>query len=113
MYKLIGEEIPYVEVETEALKRSRSRHQGRFLRGPPLRQIGTAAHLPGQALALLLAVHHQIALTGKRTVTLPRSLMTELGINKDAKARGLRALEGAGLIVIEREAGRTVRAGLK
>jgi hypothetical protein len=75
--------------------------------------IAQAAKLPGRALALYLAVHHQTTLTGKALVTLPSNLLTELGISRDAKARGLRHLEQAHLIQIERSCGRSVRVSLQ
>jgi hypothetical protein len=45
-------------------------------------------------------------------VTLPRSLLDELGVSTDAKSRGLRLLEDAGLIVVDRSRGRAARIGL-
>jgi hypothetical protein len=102
-----------IEVETEALIRARRRLDRRFLKGPiPLRQIATAARLPGQALALLLAVHHQTALTRKAVVTLPKGLLSYLGVSRDAKARSLRALEVAGLLQVERRVGRSARVSI-
>jgi hypothetical protein len=101
------------EIETEVSRQSKVRYNGRFLKGPiPIHLIATAAKLPGQALALYLAVHHQTTLTCKDLVTLPSSLLAELGISRDAKARGLRHLEQASLIRIERSCGRSVRVGL-
>jgi len=101
------------EIETDVSRQSKVRHRGRFLKGPiPMHLIARAAKLPGQALALYLAVHHQTALTGKALVTLPSALLDELGISRDAKARGLRRLQQARLIEIERSCGRSVRVGL-
>lgn len=102
-----------MEIETDVSRQSKVRHKGRFLKGPiPMHLIAKAAKLPGQALALYLAVHHQTSLTGKALVTLPSALLTELGISRDAKARGLRYLQQACLIEIERSSGRSVRVGL-
>jgi hypothetical protein len=67
----------------------------------------------GQALALFLAIHHQTALTGKPIVTLPARLLTDLGVNRDAKARGLRALEQAGLVYVSRSKGKAARIELR
>jgi DNA-binding transcriptional regulator YhcF (GntR family) len=77
-----------------------------------MREISAAARLRGQALALFLAVHHQTALTGKPVVTLPAKLLTDLGVNRDAKARGLRALEQAGLVYVSRSKGKAARIQL-
>lgn len=99
--------IAVIEVETEALGALRRRHSGRFLKGPiPLDDIGAAARLPGAALSVFLAVHHRLALTREQRVRLPRALMDKLGVTKDAKARALHQLEGAGLVRVERGAGR-------
>jgi hypothetical protein len=101
------------EIETAASRATAARRRGRFLKGPILmRDIGEANKLPGQALAVLLAVHHQTALTGKPAVTLPRGLLGMLGISKDAKARGLHELEQAGLIRVHRPRGRSARVEL-
>jgi hypothetical protein len=105
--------VELIEVETATVRAAKARRSERFLKGPVLmRHIGAANKLSGQALALLLAVHHQIALTGKPMVTLPRGLLDTLGVSKDAKSRGLRQLEGAGLLVVDRSSGRAARIGL-
>jgi hypothetical protein len=77
-----------------------------------MRHIGAANRLSGQALALFLAIRHRMDLTGKPMVTLPRGLLDELGVSKDAKSRGLRLLGGAGILVVDRSKGRTARIGL-
>ncbi len=102
-----------VEIETEALQaRVRSRSE-RFLRGPiPINDIARASRVPGQALALLLAAHHRAAITGQTLVTIPRSLLSEFGITRNAKARALHALEEAGLVRVERTRGRGARIAL-
>ena len=113
MYRDNRDDIKSVEIETDVLRASRVRREGRFLKGPiPLLDIGAAARLPGKALTVFLAIHHQTALTGKPAVTLPKSLLLDLGISKDAKARAVAALEGAGLIEVVRARGRAVRVGL-
>jgi len=101
------------EIETNAFRRARTTHQGRFLKGPiPMANIAAAAVLPGKALALFLAIHHRTALCRESSVTLPRGFLAELGIDRDAKARGLRNLEAAGLVRIERARGHTARVSL-
>jgi DNA-binding transcriptional ArsR family regulator len=102
------------EVQTDFLRQSKKRWRERFLKGPILmREIAIAARLRGQALPLLLAVHHQTALTGKSIVTLPAKLLADLGVNRDAKARGLRALEQAGLVCVSRTKGKAARIELR
>jgi hypothetical protein len=64
-------------------------------------------------LAVLLAIHHQSDLTGKPSVTLPARLLADLGVSRDAKARGLKLLELAGLVIVTRSRGRAARIQLK
>jgi hypothetical protein len=102
-----------VEIATRASRNRAQRISGRFLKGPiGMPAIAHASRLGGRALAVYLAIHHQTALTGKRTVTLPRGLLTDLGVDKDAKARALRSLEVGGLISTERLKGRAARVSL-
>lgn len=101
-------DVRAVEVETSALRQARRRRGGRFLRGPiPMRDIATAARLPGKALPVLIAVHHQCALTRSAAVKLPRALLAELGVDRHANTRALRQLEEAGLITVRRQTGRS------
>jgi hypothetical protein len=105
--------ISEVEIETNHLKHLKTRRGERFLKGPiPFPDISTAARLSGQALAIFLAVHHQIALSRKSTITLPSRLLSELGCSRSAKSRGLRALEESGLITVVRAKGRAARITL-
>jgi hypothetical protein len=102
-----------IEIETEFVRRTKARRQGLFLKGPILMsRIGQANKLGGQSLALLLAIQHRCDVTRCSTVTLPSSLMAELGINRFARARGLRALEAAGIIRTKQERGKSVRLTL-
>jgi len=106
-------DIREVEVETAALRAAKRRQVGRFLRGPiPLQDIAAASRLPGRALAVFLAINHRQALTRNSVVTLPRNLLADLGVTKDAKARALRALEAAGLVRVERQPGQSPRIRL-
>ena len=100
--------ITEIEVETAALRSARARQAGRFLKGPiPLDDIAVASRLPGRALAVLLAIHHRQALTRNPSVTLPKRLLAEFGVDKDAKARALHQLEAAGLISVRRHSGKS------
>jgi predicted transcriptional regulator len=71
-----------------------------------------AAKLPGKALAVFLAVHHRVALTGEESVSLPTQTLDAMGVSKDAKARALLALEATGLIAVDRVHGHTARVRL-
>ena len=62
---------------TPTLLRLLQRKGGRFLRGPvPLEQLATAARLPGSALAVLLLIHHQTAVSGLTAVRLSGGVIT-------------------------------------
>jgi hypothetical protein len=108
--------IPEIELETEFTRRYSQRQAvrpGRFLKGPiPMRHLEVAAKLQGKALAVFLAVHHRVALTGEDLVSLPMQTLDAMGVSKDAKARALVALEAAGLIAVERVQGHTARVRL-
>lgn len=110
---MLYQNIPVREVRTDAVQAYDRRAKGRFLKGPiPLRPIALAARLPGQALAVYLAIHHRTALTRSDSVTLPKGLMEQFGVSRDSKARALYALESATLISVERRKGRTARVTL-
>jgi DNA-binding MarR family transcriptional regulator len=110
---MLYENIPVREVLTDALRDYERRAKDRFLKGPiPLQLIALAARLPGQALAVYLAIHHRAALTRSDSVTLPKSLIEQFGVSRDAKARALHALEEASLVVVERVNGRSARVTL-
>jgi hypothetical protein len=49
----------------------------------------------------------ELGRTRSAAVKLPASLMREPGVDKDAKARALRQLEAAGLVIVERKRGRS------
>lgn len=99
IYSCIGKHPREIEIATPSSVRREMRLSGRFLKGPiPMKALWKAACLPGQALAMYLAVRHQADLTRKPIVRVPRSLLHEFGIDKDSKSRSLRALEAAGLI---------------
>jgi DNA-binding MarR family transcriptional regulator len=108
-----GPIIAEVEITTTASRDRALRMSGRFLKGPiAMPAISQASRLGGRALAVYLAIHHQTALTKKHTVTLPRALLNDLGVDKDAKARALKSLEATGLICTECHRGRSVRVSL-
>jgi hypothetical protein len=101
------------EVITEAGKRKGRQMDERFLKGPiPIRNIARAATLPGQSLSLYVAIIHQTDLTRRDAVTLPKGLLEQFGISRDAKSRGIKALEGASLIQVQRAKGRSARVSL-
>mgnify|MGYP002526675275 CR=1 FL=1 len=96
---------------SEASKRRRAaavwRRQGEFLCGPiPLPWLIPAAALPGKALAVGVALWFKAGVSRTHTVPASGSLLRRFGVGSGARARGLRLLENAGLIEVERHVGR-------
>jgi hypothetical protein len=87
---------------TERLRRAeRERPLGLFLKGPiPLERIARAVGISGRALALLLAIHFQVDVSGRQWVRLTRGLLSKFGLTRDDKKRWLPRLAAAGLIDI-------------
>ena len=79
-----------------------SQHVERFLKGPvPWPWLAAAARLPGQALAVGLALWRLSGATRSMTVKLSTSEVAGLGVSRSAKARALQALATGGLVAIE------------
>ena len=78
-----------------------------FLRGPiPLDWLDRAAHLPGKALNVALAICWLIGMSKSRPVRLTRKALAHLNVSRDAATDGIRRLEDAGLILVVRNPGR-------
>ena len=79
-----------------------------FLKGPiPGVWLGRAAALPGKALHVALAVWHEASLTKQRRVKLTRKTLFRFGAGQRHTAYdGLKRLQQAGLIDVERGNGR-------
>ena len=73
--------------------------------------IRLASDLPGCSLATYMAIWDRSKLEGRgRPVTLPNAFARDpWGVDRHAKGRALRALEGAGLISVTRSIGRAPR----
>jgi hypothetical protein len=86
----------------------------RYLGGPiPWTWLSAAARLPGQALAVGLAVWLRGGIAKSAEVRLSLSgLDSEMGVKRDAARRGLAALERAGLVHVTRGLGRKPRVTL-
>ena len=107
------EDIPCVEIETEALKSARQRRRARFLYLKcSLERFHIVAKLPGKALAVWALIQHRMHLTNLEAVTLPSALLVEAGVDRNAKARALKDLERIGLIRVDRRQGRGPRVAL-
>lgn len=102
-----------VEIPTRFTLAHSARKHGRFLKGPILlADVALASRQPGSALAVYLAIRHRRDLTGDEWVTIPKPLLEELGVDKDAKSRSLRHLAAAGLIEVRQRAGAAARVRL-
>jgi hypothetical protein len=101
------DDLPSVGPEKSQRGLPRHKPGERFLKGPiPWSWLGRAGQLPGSALHVAIVIWHLAGLHGARTVALSNVPLDDLGVDRHAKRRGLAALEGAGLVVVERHAGR-------
>jgi hypothetical protein len=83
------------------------RQPGKFLKGPiPWSWLERAMSLPGKALHVGIQVWHQMGLTRSSEVSISMSGMNRMGVSRFAASRGLAALEKAGLVSVDRHAGR-------
>jgi hypothetical protein len=81
---------------------------GRFLKGPiPWNWLCVALSRGGRAGAVGVALWLRAGLTRKRSVKLPYSDLSSMRVNRYAAWRGLRLLEAAGLVSVERRPGCT------
>ncbi|WP_369720183.1 hypothetical protein AB8Z38_23645 [Bradyrhizobium sp. LLZ17] len=106
-------ELSEREIPTALALARAERLRGRFLKGPiPLAAICRAAQLPGQSLALYLAIRHRCDLTRSSCATVPAELLGALGIDKDAKSRAIKHLASAGLVTVEQRRGRSAKIAI-
>ena len=74
-----------------------------FMKGPiPMDWLSSAAHLPGKALNVALAVHWLAGMNGNKPTKLIGKSLKLLNVSDDACSDGLRLLEAAGLIAVTR-----------
>ncbi len=89
------------------------RHQPgeHFLRGPiPMKWLSAASSASGRGsgLKVALAIWYLSGLNGQsHTVKLQTAALRNLGVDRHAAYRGLKALEEAGLVRVQRHPGRT------
>ena len=78
-----------------------------FVKGPiPGEWIGRAATLPGKTLHVALALWYVAGLGKRRRVKLTGKVLERFGVGRDAGYGGLKRLEAAGLVEVERHSGR-------
>ena len=94
--------------------RSTSTVTEHYLRGPiPLAWLQKAARLPGQALAVGMAVWHLAGLRGtQQHLSLSTERLAPFGVSRYAKDRALRLLTEAGLVTVDRKKGRSPRVSI-
>ena len=78
-----------------------------FIKGPlPLLWMQRAAHLPGKALHVALALWYLSGLQKCRTIRLATKSLAVMGVSRDAKYDALSRLEEAGLVSVDQRPGR-------
>lgn len=88
--------------------------KGFFLKGPiPLDWLAVAACLPGRSLHVGVALWLRSGVEKSNRVKLPQKLMREFGVDRHAVYRGLRHLEDAGLVSVDRRSGRLARVTIR
>lgn len=82
----------------------------RFIKGPiPYEWVACAAALPGTALHVAIMIQFHAGLRPAGEIVLSLSSMKGFGVSRHAAARGLSALESAGLVAVNRAPGRAPR----
>jgi hypothetical protein len=107
------ESIRVGETDLEALRMRprkmpppRHRHGEPFLKGPiPWRWMKTAICLPGRALHVAVLLWQEAGCRNNQTVRLRLTVGRDYGVHPDTLKRGLRALEGAGLVTVRHRPG--------
>lgn len=85
----------------------RQRRTGRFLKGPiPWTWWAIAAQQPGKALHVGTVIWFLSSLKKSRKIALSGAALRTMGVNRHAGYRGLKALEKAALVTVERHPGR-------
>lgn len=91
----------------------RPRQRRPFLHGPlDWGEVCLAATISREVLAVWLLIHLRRKLTGELWVTLPARELARLRVVRQAKHRALKALEGEGLVRVQRVRGCTTRVSL-
>ena len=104
-------QLPRSAIEMVGPKNSGPPRHGpgeRFLKGPiPWNWLQKASMLPGKSLHVGMALWQRSGIQKSRTVKLSNVAMEDVGVDRFAKRRALKALEEAGLISVERGQGRS------
>lgn len=91
-------------------QRPRVGHGKRFLKGPiPWDWLERAGGLPGKALQVAIVLWFESGMKNSLHVEVPSAPLRNMGVDRYAANRGLKELEGAGLVSAVRAPGRTSR----
>jgi len=105
--KTLKQEAIDQALKTPPIRPPRHRQGDEFLKGPvPLNWLCAAASLPGKTLAIGIAIWFKAGASKNRTVRLTGKLLSRFGVRRKAGYRGLRKLESAKLVSVNRHAGR-------
>ena len=85
-----------------------SRRTGKFIKGPiPLDWIIKAGRCKGRAFHVGMMLWYLSGLNKSITIKLSNKLPKSFGFDRTTKLRGLRELEGSGLVSVEQKRGRS------
>jgi hypothetical protein len=88
-------------------KPPRHKPGGKFLKGPiPWEWVTISAKLPGKALQVGMVIWFLAGIKNSRTVALSGKTLEGLGVSRYAGYRGLKGLEEANLVTVNRHTGR-------
>ena len=79
----------------------------------PVDWITAAAALPGRAVVVGLALRFKSGISKRRQVKVTRALLGKFGLDRHTGRRALKALEGAGLVTVDRGPGRSPIATIR
>ncbi len=94
-------------------KRRRRKPTGEYLKAVPWSWIVAAGKLPGRALVVALIVYHQATMSRTGTAVLRAACWHEFAISRKVVRQALCELERAGLIAVDRQPGKLLRATVK
>jgi hypothetical protein len=102
-------------VPAEHMSHKPPRHKAgqHFLKGPiPWNWLLKAAQLSGKALHVGICLWYLAGLKSSRIVPMSMQRLLEMGVNRFAAYRGLKALEKVGLVRVARDKGRLSKVEL-
>lgn len=99
---------------TPPTKPRSQRQNSKFLRGPiPWDWLAKAAQQPGKALQVAVTIWFLHGFKQTRIIALSPKRLLECGVDRCSAYRGLKALEKAGLVAVERHKGRAPRVTIR